>query len=350
MLWNMKSLAHLSAFRQNIHGRLLHFLLVIQFSYIIIDFLAYHVNPNLLACVCDCPSPVISSEELNVRHEIWEGKPRICKSKHDFRQERNYLSISNDAHDPWQQMKWVGQPAACSVKGFLIEKLDDRYNFRRGFALKFVADVEDKTHILPWLLATKVDLNLRKRRVYLDLGANRFSTSVRWFLRMYPCDFTEVHAFEANPRSWRPPKLAFDEKGNRVESSNNSIIVKKTPGVAQWMLDRIQVHYQFVADEDDEERKLVNITRFMKEDLNLKSSDTVVVKMDIEGSEWPILKRWMEDPEMPEIIDELFIELHYAHPSMSAFGWNSFASITREDAKNLLADLRWRGFYAHAWP
>eukprot|EP00249_Psilotum_nudum_P036393 c7041_g1_i2 orf=444-944(-) len=166
---------------------------------------------------------------------------------------------------------------------------------------------------------------------------------------MYPCDFTEIHAFEARPRSWRAPKKGFEEQFNLVEA-NNSIRVKQKPGIPQWMLDRISVHFKIVANEDDEGKGVIDISRFIKDELMLKPTDTVVVKMDIEGNEWPILRRWIEDPDMPHIVDELFVEVHYAHPSMSAFDWNNFMPTTREDAKRLLADLRWRGFYVHAWP
>lgn len=339
------SFAGLLSSRKKVPIWLLYCLLVIQFSYIVIDFFAYHQDPLVLACRGNCPA---SSQELFKVGDEFEGKSRHCQSKEEHYEESKRSTIKSD--DPWQQMKWVGQPAICSVNGYLIEKLDDSYNFRRGFSLKFVETVEDKTHILPWLLASKVDLNRRKRRVYLDLGANLFNTSVLWFLRMYPCDFTEVHAFESNRSSWRAPNVAFNEGANIVRSSNRSISVKQTPEVPEWMLNRIRIHYQFVADQDDEKKGFINITRFMKEELNLTASDTVVVKMDIEGSEWPILNRWVEDPEMPLIIDELFVELHYAHPSMSSFGWDNFPQFSREDAKRLLADLRWRGFYAHAWP
>ena len=65
----------------------------------------------------------------------------------------------------------------------------------------------------------------------------------------------------------------------------------------------------FVSDGDDKASNSVNITKFMKEKLRLKATDTVVVKMDIEGSEWPILRRWLIDPEMALIVDELFVEI-----------------------------------------
>ncbi|CAM6029711.1 unnamed protein product [Sphagnum balticum] len=47
--------------------------------------------------------------------------------------------------------------------------------------------------------------------------------------------------------------------------------------------------------------------------------------MDIEGRGWPILESWLKDPQMAEIVDKLFVEIHYNHSSssMSEFKWNS---------------------------
>ncbi|MCO5586334.1 hypothetical protein L7F22_040273 [Adiantum nelumboides] len=355
----MGVLTELSSPTKKLHVHLLYCLLGIQFTYIVVDHFAYHhrVDDPLLACLCNCPTNVVNSEARAVVI-AQTRRNKLCSRKEDFYDDdaygpqgkprkKNHLLHPN----PWHQMKWIGQPSSCLVKGRLIEKLDDQKNFRRGYALRFVEDVEDKTHLLPWLLASKVNLNMRKRRVYIDLGANRFTTSVRWFLRMYPCDFTEIYAFEAYLRSWRAPKMGFAEGDNVLtQLSNNSVLVREKPGIPKWMLERIHIHYKLASHRDDEKLGSVNITRFIKEELKLTREDAVVVKMDIEGSEWPLLKAWMDDPEMPNIVDELFIEAHYAHPSMRAFGWDSFAPITRQDAKHLLGELRWRGFYAHAWP
>ena len=49
------------------------------------------------------------------------------------------------------------------------------------------------------------------------------------------------------------------------------------------------------------------------------------------------------------LIDEFFIEVHFAHASMSVHGWDGFRT-TREEARALLADLRRDGVYAHSWP
>eukprot|EP00250_Pteridium_aquilinum_P015430 c22573_g1_i2 orf=318-1517(+) len=395
--------SELSYSHKKLHVHLLYCLLGIQLTYIVIDHFAYHyIDDPMLARVCNRPSSAAAMVRDKVRRVNAAAplkRPGICKRREDYYdddddeeeeeerrtnhisrvnlwddkdakegeqgltrkmgtnsqdnkdEERKRRSMQKRSGNPWHQVKWIGKPATCLVKGKLIERLDEESNFRRGYALKFVEDVEDKTHLLPWLLASKVNLNSRKRRVLIDLGANRFTTSVRWFLRMYPCDFTEIHAFETNPRSWRAPKEAFKEEENQLgQSANNSLLVKEKPGIPQWMLERVHIYYKLASHEDDERRGKVNITRFIKEELKLKREDAVVVKIDIEGSEWPLLKAWLEDPDMPSIVDELFLEAHYAHPSMSAFGWDSFSPITRQDAKHMLGDLRWKGFYAHAWP
>ncbi|GLJ54260.1 hypothetical protein SUGI_1164040 [Cryptomeria japonica] len=300
-------------------------------SYVVLDLFIHSATPQH----CECPREVPLGPENGV-----------CASREGY--------VEAEEGKAWRQMKWVGEAASCRVKGHLIEKLDDLNDFRRGYALKFSPDVEDRTHLLPWLLASRAaELGLRRRRVYLDLGANRFASSVKWFLRMYPCDFTEVHAFELNPRSWRAPRKIFNEDSNLLPAhvpSSNPIRVNSTPGIPAWMMERVKVHYRRVSHRDDESTNSTDITRFIKEELRLTPADTVVVKMDIEGAEWPILRDWINDPQMPQIVDELFVEVHYANPTMSIFGWDSFAPITRDHALNLLADLRWHGFYAHFWP
>ncbi len=279
-----------------------------------------------------------------------QKEPKICGSVVGHLPETYGIDISKLPRDegrPWNQMKWMGKPARCRVKGQLIESLDDIYNFRRGWALKYVKDVEDKHHLLPWLLGNRVDLNLSKRRVYLDLGANSFKSSIQWFMQMYPCDFTEVHAFESNPNVFEFPKDEFDEDSNfKVRKNKNAIAVIKTPEIPKWMIKRMHIYNSRVSDFDDESTNIVNITRFIKETLKLKATDTVVVKMDIEGNEWSILEKWLEDSDMVDIIDELFVEVHYYHPSVR---WDN-KEHTRDQASHLFASLRAKGFYVHPWP
>lgn len=329
---------------RQMNSRALYFVILVLVGYILLDFFVHHSGDLQSA------TPVMFDQEDknidNNRVNSVGKQDAICDSA------LGHLSSApqDSKADPWNQMKWMGRPARCKVKGQLIESLDEVNNFRRGFALRFVEDVENKMHLLPWLYGSKVDLNARNRRVFLDLGANNFHTSVQWFMKMYPCDFTEVHAFEAIPSFFRIPEHSTDEDQNWLPSfSDSALRVRSETGIPDWMLQRIEVYNKFVADYDDSSTNSINITRFMKEELNLTAADTVVVKMDIEGAEWPILMRWLNDSDMSEIIDELFVEIHYHHASMSAYHWDKFEH-SREEATQLIAGLRSKGYFIHAWP
>lgn len=126
-------------------------------------------------------------------------------------------------------------------------------------------DVEDKHHLLPWLLGNRVDLNLSKRRVYFDLRANSFKLNIQWFMQMYPCDFIEVHAFESNPNVFEFPKEEFDEDSNfKVRKNKNAIAVIKTPEIPKWMIKRMHIYNSLVSDFDDESTNIVNITSLLR--------------------------------------------------------------------------------------
>lgn len=335
--------------QRQISPKAYNLIIVCLLGYILVDFVLFHWGPvpeceNFALDVAKAHPDLPDGASQQVVNSITgsEEDP-LCKTA------LGHLKFAPEVpiDKAWNQMKWIGAPAYCKVKGHLIESLDPLNNFRRGFALKFVSDVEDKTLVLPWLYGTKVNLNTKQRRVYLDFGANDFRTSVTWFLQMYPCDFTEVHAWEVNPGLFNIPSPGFNEDTNWIPENPHATRVIQTPKVSDWMVQRIKQYSTFVSDDDG--KGSVNITRFMKEELKLAEEDTVVVKMDIEGAEWPILQRWLNDPEMAQIIDELFVEIHYKHPSMLDYHWGQFTH-TREEATQLMAELRAKGFFVHAWP
>ena len=61
--------------------------------------------------------------------------------------------------------------------------------------------------------------------------------------------------------------------------------------------------------------------------------------MDVEGSEYPLIEHLRANEVLP-LIDEIFIETHFNHPSMAAFGWGTFIA-KRPDAHALLRQV-WR--------
>ncbi|CAI5510217.1 unnamed protein product [Closterium sp. Naga37s-1] len=132
--------------------------------------------------------------------------------------------------------------------------------------------------------------------------------------------------------------------------------------VTRWCLDDLQLKEEesvlrfplsplLTPSSPAPSQNMVNVTRWFLDDLQLKEEDSVVVKMDIEGHEWAILQHWLSNPRMAAIVDELFVEVHYHHPSMTVFTWNEATfGHTREETTGLLTDLRKAGFYVHPWP
>ncbi|KAL2645318.1 hypothetical protein R1flu_012905 [Riccia fluitans] len=263
-------------------------------------------------------------DSIEAHMDVFEGQPR-------------------KPQDPWGQLKKGLPPAECRVKGHLIERLDPQTNYRRGIALGFTNDLDDKYPLENWFLGTKVDVNKASRRVYIDVGANQFTTSILWFMQRYPCDFTEVYAFEKHPNVLSLPG-GWNEELNWVERPGWQKIRSRAGWVPSWLVQRMKIYNKAVGLEDS--RTTVNITRFLKDELKLAPEDSVVVKIDIEGAEWPILYQWVKDTQLPKIIDELFVEVHYYHVDNNLLWVKQWS---RENTTRMLAELRWKGWYVHYW-
>ncbi|CAI5519762.1 unnamed protein product [Closterium sp. Naga37s-1] len=255
-----------------------------------------------------------------------------------------------DARPP---QSWTPRVSPCLVAGLPIEELDAHLNFRRGWTLGFVDDVEDKTQILPFLRANMdPSLHTRKRRVLIDLGANKFETSVTWFLRMYPLDFTEIHAVEVEIDLFQKPSTPpLEVPAYDINSHSRLRPFHGGPaGFPAWLMDRVHPYNFFISSQDNQQENTVNVTRWLLDELQLREDDTVIVKMDTEGAEWAVLHEWLAIPRMPAIVDELFVEVHYHHPSMEGLTWTDRFNHTLDDTTQLLTDLRRAGFYVHPWP
>jgi hypothetical protein len=66
--------------------------------------------------------------------------------------------------------------------------------------------------------------------------------------------------------------------------------------------------------------------------------------MDVEGSEYPLIEHLRANEVLP-LIDEIFIETHFNHPSMAAFGWGTFIA-KRPDAHAMLRQV-WAAVVPH---
>ncbi len=74
----------------------------------------------------------------------------------------------------------------------------------------------------------------------------------------------------------------------------------------------------------------------------------MVLKMDIEGSEWGVLPELEANGQHLQI-DELFVEIHFKDPDMTQYGWDEFAAHTKQDAINMLRHWRALGVYLYLY-
>jgi hypothetical protein len=182
-------------------------------------------------------------------------------------------------------------------------------------------------HFLPYY----INITAFPRRIYIDLGVNKFETSIGWMFSHYPCKFDYVYGWEANmiyQNSAQPPADYIKKYGNIFDIQ-----------VGIWVDTK---NYT-----DEKGNTHMDLAEFIKS--HCSREDFVVMKMDVDGFEWDLLPHFLKKGTF-DYIDEFFVEIHYAHPLMAKFNWDRFAPHTAEEARSLLTIIRKLGVYAHYWP
>lgn len=162
------------------------------------------------------------------------------------------------------------------------------------------------------------------RIVYIDFGTNTFDSSVGWMYQQYPLAkrFDVIYGFEMVNGIFNVPPEYKDEMDKKL-------------------------HFYTKAISTSGGDNTIDAVKFLKE--TVTKDDFVILKMDIENYEWDVLDA-MERAGVMELIDEFFVELHFANPKMSRYGWDAFQGHTLEDARAKLRKYRDMGIYAHYWP
>ncbi|XP_024543086.1 uncharacterized protein LOC9636243 [Selaginella moellendorffii] len=205
-----------------------------------------------------------------------------------------------------------------------------------------------KIQYLPRLLDTS-DFHGRSRHVYVDVGARTYGSSIGgWFKKAYPTygrNFT-VYAIEADAAfhagyakrrdvtllpyaAWtRNETLMFgtagDDSMGRIQSASSSAPRRTSTSVqgfdfAAWLADTVA------------------------------PSDYVVMKMDVEGTEFELLPRLIESGAIC-LVDELFLECHYNRWQKCCPGERSAKyNRTYTQCLALFQSLRASGVLAHQW-
>ena len=174
-----------------------------------------------------------------------------------------------------------------------------------------------------------------EKYVYIDAGANVYKSSIgNWFLKHYKCsEKFKIIAFEPEKKyayTYLPhPEIDLIQKA--VWTKNDTL---------HWSFKYItqNKHYNDIHNKVS----TIDFVDYLKR--NFKKEDYVVIKMDIEGSEYAVVPDIITR-NATFLIDELFLEAH-TNINSCCIGRKDR---TFEHAKALVNMLRTYGVYAHMW-
>ncbi|GAV58659.1 Methyltransf_21 domain-containing protein [Cephalotus follicularis] len=238
--------------------------------------------------------------------------------------------------------------------------------------IRMAEELIDKEPLKPWItlkrnmkkikyLSSMVDISFKDRYIYVDVGARSYSSSiVSWFKKQYPKQNKtfRIYAIEADKAfhneyrgkkavtllpyaAWIRNETLFFEITRRDNPS------KKEMGKGRGMgrIHTVQSSATYVDDVD----KIYgfDFAGWLKS--VVKERDFVVVKMDVEGTEFHLIPRLIETGAIC-LIDEIFLECHYNRWQRCCPGQRSVKyQKTYDQCLELLRSLRERGVLVHQW-
>ncbi|KAK3444934.1 hypothetical protein EUGRSUZ_A00626 [Eucalyptus grandis] len=206
-------------------------------------------------------------------------------------------------------------------------------------------------------LPSMVDISFRNRYVYVDVGARGYGSSiVSWFRKQYPKQNKtfEVYAIEADEHFYEEYKskkhVTLLPYAAWVKNETLSFEINRDPGQKSEDKGRGMGRIQPVQSSSDGEVAKIqgfDFAEWLKNTVSEK--DFVVMKMDVEGTEFDLIPRLIETGAIC-LIDELFLECHYNRWQRCCPGERSSKyEKTYGQCLDLFTSLRQSGVLVHQW-
>lgn len=208
-------------------------------------------------------------------------------------------------------------------------------------------------------LPSMVDISFKQRYVYVDVGARSYGSSIgSWFRKQYPKQNKtfEIYAIEADKTfheeyntkkavtlvpyaAWvRNETLFFEinrDPGKKAEEN----------GRGMGRIQPVQSSANFIGDVD--KIRGFDFAHWLKK--TVSERDFVVMKMDVEGTEFDLIPRLFETGAIC-LIDEIFLECHYNRWQRCCPGVRSSKYLkTYDQCVELFTTLRQSGVLVHQW-
>ncbi|KAL5550710.1 hypothetical protein UlMin_000886 [Ulmus minor] len=243
-----------------------------------------------------------------------------------------------------------------------------------GYKLELVRKAEPligEEPLKPWItlkrniknikyLPSMADISFKNRYVYVDVGARSYGSSIgSWFKKQYPKQNKtfEVYAIEADKTFHEEYKV---KKGVTllpfaawVKNETLSFEINRDPG--DKVVDKgrgmgrirpVKSKGGFDGGEVDKIQAF-DFANWLKNTVSEK--DFVVMKMDVEGTEFELIPKLFETGAIC-LIDEVFLECHYNRWQRCCPGERSSKyDKTYKQCLDLFTSLRQSGVLVHQW-
>ncbi|XP_058729001.1 uncharacterized protein LOC131601243 [Vicia villosa] len=237
--------------------------------------------------------------------------------------------------------------------------------------VKNAEELIEEEPLKPWITLKKnvknikyapsmVDISFKNRYVYVDVGARSYGSSIgSWFKKQYPKQNKTFHvyAIEADKTFHQEyatkkgitllPYAAWVRNESLVFEINNDPGDKKKEKAGRGM-GRIQpLDSQGGAGGGVQTTQGFDFAEWLKKTVTM--NDFVVMKMDVEGTEFDLIPRLFETGAIC-LIDEIFLECHYNRWQRCCPGQRSPKyEKTYGQCLQLFNSLRESGVLVHQW-
>ncbi|KAF5737267.1 Methyltransferase [Tripterygium wilfordii] len=211
-------------------------------------------------------------------------------------------------------------------------------------------------------LPSMADISFKNRYVYIDVGARSYGSSIgSWFKKQYPKQnhTFDVYAIEADKTfheqyklkkritllpyaAWvRNETLSFEINGDPGKKE----VTEKGRGMGRIQLVKASLGGK--SDGEVDEIEGFDFADWLKN--TVEERDFVVMKMDVEGTEFDLIPRLFETGAIC-LIDEIFLECHYSRWQRCCPGQRSSKyEKTYGQCLDLFSSLRDSGVLVHQW-
>ncbi|KAF9599257.1 hypothetical protein IFM89_036555 [Coptis chinensis] len=242
-----------------------------------------------------------------------------------------------------------------------------------GYKLDLVRNAEPlilKEPLKPWItlkkniqnikyLASMVDISFKQKYVYVDVGARSYGSSIySWFKKHYPKQNNsfDIYAIEADKTFYEEYKtkkgITLLPYAAWVKNETLFFEINRDPGQEVEAKGRGMGRIQPVQSSAS---SLNNVDKIQGFDFanwlrsTVTEKDFVVMKMDVEGTEFDLIPRLFETGAIC-LIDEIFLECHYNRWQKCCPGERSSKyQKTYDQCLELFSSLRESGVLVHQW-